>query len=148
MIRPARRSGFSLVEMLTALVLAGVLLGLGAPPVRRALAWARVRSARDLVASQLARARSVAVMRGGADLVLDVRRGRAWIEAVDTSTPASAVADAEGVRISADGLAGDTVRIGYDGMGIGRLASRTLRFRAGAVEARMTISSYGRVRTW
>lgn len=148
MVPRARAAGYSLVEVLFALALAGILLGLGVPPVRRALAWARVRSARDLVAAQLARARSLAVMRGGAELVLDLRAARAWVEMRDTATPASMVAEVGAVRIIADGALGDTVRIGYDAMGLGRLSSRTLRFRAGAVEARMTVSSYGRVRTW
>ena len=143
-----RRPAYTLIELACTLMLIAVLLGLAAPPLGRALAWTRVRAARDVVAAEAARARSLAVARGGADLVLDLRHARAWLTAPDTVTPPVEVADQRVVRLSADGADGDTVRIAFDALGLGRVASRTLRFRAAAAEARLTLSSYGRVRLW
>ena len=147
-MRPRNSPGYTLFELIIVLGLLGLLLGLAAPPVARALAWARVRTARDVVAMGTARARALAVARGGAELVLDLPRARAWIEAPDTATPPELVGDARWLRLSADGAGGDTVRIGYDDLGLGRMAGRTLRFRSGSAEARLTVSAYGRVRTW
>ncbi len=145
--RPAD-AGYTVVELIVVLALVGLLLGLAAPPVERALAWARVRGARDVVVMETARARALAVARGGAQLVLDLPRARAWIEAADTATPPESVGDERRLTLTAEGATGDTVRIAYDGLGLGRMAGRTLRFRSGSAEARLTISGYGRVRAW
>ena len=142
-----RRSGYSLLEITVVLLLLGVLLGLTVPPFQRALAYAEARSARDVVAGEAARARALAAARGGADVVLDVNRRRVWIEARDTATAPRPLGDGR-LRVWADGVAADTIRLRYDALGLGVLASRTLRFRAGVAEAGLTISSYGRVRSW
>ncbi len=142
------RPAYTIVELACALMLVAVLLGLAAPPLRRALAWTRVRAARDVVAAEATRARALAVARGGAELVLDLRHARAWLAASDTSTTPVPVADERLVRVLADGADGDTLRIGFDALGLGRIASRTLRFRAAGAEARLTFSAYGRVRSW
>ncbi len=145
---PPPPKGYTLVELMVVLALLALLLALAAPPVTRALAWARVRAARDIVAMGTARARALAVARGGAALVLDLPRARAWLEAADTSTPPEPVGDERHVTVTVDGAAGDTVRIAYDALGLGRMAGRTLHFRSGPAEARLTISGYGRVRAW
>ncbi len=147
-MRARTRPAYTLLELVATLALLAVLVGLAQPPLERALAWARVRTARDLVAMATARTRALAVARGGAALVLDLRTARAWIEAGDTCTPPEAIGDDRRLRLIADGAAGDTVRIAYDGTGLGRLAGRTLRFRSGTAEARLTVSAYGRVRAW
>lgn len=144
----SRSRGHTLLELCVVLALLALLIGLAAPPVRRAIALARVHAARDLMWSQLARARALAVARGGAGLVLDAARAQAWIEAADTSTGVAALAEAGTVAITVDGAQIDRVRIEFDGLGLGRIASRTLRFRSGGVEAGLTLSSYGRVRVW
>ncbi len=147
-MRKSTTRGYSLLELCVTLMLSALLIGIAAPPVRRALLCARVRSARDLVAAELAHARTLAVARGGAQLVLDLAGGRAWVECADTSTPPVRVASDPAVRLSADGNSGDTARIAFDGLGIGILASRTLRIRSAELEARLTVSGYGRVRAW
>jgi type II secretory pathway pseudopilin PulG len=145
---PRTRTGWSLVELTVALALMAILCGIAAPPLRRALVIARVRAARDVVAAELARARALAVARGGAELRLERRTGTVRVHAADTALEPVPVAVAGGVELEVDGVAGDTVCIGFDAMGIGRMASRTIRVRAAGVEAGVTISSYGRVRSW
>jgi prepilin-type N-terminal cleavage/methylation domain-containing protein len=147
-MRSPTRCGYSLVELCLVLALLALLAGMAGPPVRYALALVRVRAARDLVAGQLARTRSLALSRGGAGMVLDLSRAESWIEASDTATPVVAVADGRLVAIGVDGAAAGRVTIAYDALGLGRVASRTFRFRSGPAEARLTISSYGRVRSW
>ena len=56
--------------------------------------------------------------------------------------------DAFGVTLAADQHAGGVIILEFDGLGIGRVASRTFRIRRGATEARLTLSSYGRPRRW
>jgi len=147
-MRESSRPGHTLLELSVVLLIVGILLGAGLPPLRRAYGWVQARSARDAAAMQAARARALAVARGGADLVVDLRHARVWIEASDTSLPAVPLGDERRLTIAADGTPADTARIGWDGLGIGRIASRTLRFRVGTAEARLTVSGYGRVRTW
>jgi hypothetical protein len=40
------------------------------------------------------------------------------------------------------------VEIAFDALGLGRIASQTLRFRLESQEAGLTVSSFGRVRRW
>jgi Tfp pilus assembly protein FimT len=139
---------YSLVELVFVLMLLGLLAGLGAPPLRQALAGARARAARDIVSREVTRARALAVARGGAALLLDTRRPSVWIEAPDTVTAPRWLDVGDRLSVSADGAAADTVRIRFDRAGLGVVANRTLRFRAGNALAGLTVSSYGRVRAW
>lgn len=146
----APRLGTTLIEVLTVLAVLATLLGLAALPLRATLDRVAAAAARDAVASALVRARTLAVARGGARVVLELEPPRAHLltaggELVGDPLDLGA---AYGVAVSADGNAGVAVDLRFDAYGIGRMASRTLRFRRGAAEARLTLSSYGRVRPW
>jgi len=142
-----QRSGATLLELLVTLTLLGILYGLALPRARRGLDALRVRSARESAFGVAMRVRALAQARGGATLVIDVPAHT--ISAIDSQGIAaeSVHLAAFGVDILADGAA-DRVRLRYDGRGIGRMASRTIRFRKGSVEAGLTFSSFGRVRRW
>lgn len=139
------RTGFTLLEMLIALTVAGVLLAASVPSVREARDRLAVRGAREAVVGFLARARARAVSTGGARVVLEEDSARLvlWTEGLPSTTLAlgrefAVALDLPGAATSAE--------LRYDAVGVGRLASRTLRFRRGAAEAALTVSSYGRVR--
>lgn len=142
------RLGTSLTEMLLVLSILGICIALAATPARSGLDALRVRSAREAVFGMATRTRALAIARGGADLVIDLHAATATV--VDAS---GAIADRmtlapARIGIAVDGSAPARVILRYDGIGIGRMASRTVRFTKGSAEAGLTFSSYGRIRRW
>jgi len=76
-----RRSGFTLIEMITVVALIGMMVLIGFPKIRRALDKTNVRATRDALSTQAAIARAVAVQRGCRS-VLHVTSGSAatvWV---------------------------------------------------------------------
>lgn len=144
-----RNPGVTLIELAIALVVIGVLLGTGAVPFARALDRYAVRGARDALAAGLAHARATAIASGGAELVIDLRaaRYRVHIAGGSTAPPVDLRAQYR-VVVSADGQAADSIAFRFDALGIGRMTSRTIRFRRGRAEAGLTVATYGRVRRW
>jgi prepilin-type N-terminal cleavage/methylation domain-containing protein len=142
--------GYTLLELVVVLALLAIAIGLAYPATRAASdAWA-VRAARDATASVLAATRAAAIAHRGAELLVVPATGD-----VLTRTAAAPAAE-ERLRIGRDwrvalsspGFGGDTIAIRYDAIGLGRVASRTLRFERGSAAAGITIAAYGRVRRW
>ncbi|MGH7575917.1 MAG: prepilin-type N-terminal cleavage/methylation domain-containing protein [Longimicrobiales bacterium] len=147
-----RRPGVSLVELVVVLTILSVISAAGALALRRGLEVYGTRGARDSMASAVARARSLALANGAALLVVDPVAASLWIEAppgVRSGEPLR-LGDVFGVTVSADHHdAGDgPITLEFDGLGFGRVASRTFRIRRGSTESRLTLSSYGRPRRW
>lgn len=142
-------AGATLVELVTICTILGVLLAMAAPPLQRGLDRIAVVAARDALAAGVARTRAAAIGAGGATLVLDLARGSFEVHSAtgDTLVAARTLAQEFGVALSADGAA-ERVLLTYDGIGIGRLANRTIRIRRGDAEAGLTVSAYGRARAW
>lgn len=147
--RPAS-AGATLLELLTALALAATLLAAVAAPIVPALDRLAATAARDAVAGALARTRALAQARGGGTLVLAPAADRVWLEvgAGGALPPPLDLGREFGVDLSVGGSAPDTIRLRWDAYGIGRMASRTILLRRGRAEARLTVSTYGRVRKW
>lgn len=127
-------------------ILAG-LLGVTLPAAFRWRDAAAVRAARDELAGGLATTRAVAASHQGASLILDPAAGTFWIRARDgwESRP---VHFRDRYRVEVDPGSTGPVLFHYDGLGIGRLTSRTIRLRRGRAEAGITVSAYGRYRQW
>lgn len=147
-MRNTLHAGATLPELLILLSLTTVLGGMTvsvSSGVRDALA---VRAARDAAAVEFARARALAQLNGSARLHIDAASGVIRIEtpvgaAADTLAAAPITAQFR-VSIEVDG----SDRFEFDALGLGRLASRTIRFRRNTAEARLTLSTYGRPRRW
>lgn len=76
--------GFTLLEILTALVIMGVVMALGVPRFREFLSHESVRQARVTVTTRLAGARTVAVQRGcEAVLHFESSSSRVWTTACE-----------------------------------------------------------------
>ena len=137
------RRGFSLLELILVLLLVGAGAGAVLPGYRRHLDSLAVRGAREAAAALFSRARSEAPIHGGASVyieepgVMRVSSGGELIDEIDTARLFRVRLVIRGTPTSAE--------IRYDGLGIGRVASRTLLFQRGAAEASLVISSYGRV---
>ncbi len=149
-MRFQRSSGASLPELLTTLLILSLVGVGGVIALRRGLEVYGVRAARDSMASAVAKARALALVRGEARLVVDPGAASVWIEAPSGSRVGDALrlGDVFGVSVAADQHTGGPIIIEFDALGFGRVASRTFRLRRGAAESRLTLSSYGRPRRW
>jgi Tfp pilus assembly protein FimT len=142
-------TGTTLIELLLALCLLGILTGLAGPAVDRGVDRFAVRAARDELAAAVSRTQSSAIALGGAVLVLDPGHATFWIRSATRDTVLRPVdlAARHGVDIVTSGAA-DPVELVYDGLGIGRMTSRTIRLVRGTATATVAVSAYGRARTW
>lgn len=136
--------GFTLLELVVALALSAVVLGVGLPAARRSMERMAVVGAREAMVGMIVRARSEAVTRGGATVVLDASGGTVRVETSAGVVDAVDLASAFGVRLEL-GASRAEARLPFDGLGIGRITSRTVEVRRGGAVAGIVVSSYGRV---
>ncbi len=141
--------GATLADLLITLAILAVLLAMAAPRLVRARDAYAVRGARDAAASLIERAAALAGMRGGARLQVDPGAGELRAEAPPGQPAGQALRLTLqfGVVLSVDGHSGP-LALDFDGLGLGSIANRTLRFRRGGEEARLSLSLYGRPRQW
>jgi prepilin-type N-terminal cleavage/methylation domain-containing protein len=116
-----RRSGFTLMEMLTVLAITGVLLAVAYPRFGHATASMSVRSSKQEIAAYMAQARAAAIANGRAASF--VRSGNIILVALDNGTTLSTYASAQdlnqafGVTLSNPaGTTTDTVRFDPRGL--------------------------------
>ena len=98
------RKGFSLIEMITVLVLIGIIAAIGFPRLRDALEKQNVRSAKALIATLAATARGAAIQRGCA-ATLNMTVDSAWVTACGVNPPAA------NVQVGTKKLVGDEFRV-------------------------------------
>lgn len=142
------RLGFTLLEILSALVIMGVVLALGVPRFRDWMTHEGARAARLEVTTKLAAARSAAVQRGcQAQLNIDDVTARVWVTAckvqgVGTDTVGS-VADlsaSHGVTFTSDG---NLVSFSPQGLSFG-VSWIAITFSKGGYDVLLDISPVGR----
>ncbi|MGH7646128.1 MAG: pilus assembly FimT family protein [Gemmatimonadales bacterium] len=148
---PSSRTGFSLVELIVALVIAGVLAVFAVPLARDLGVRESVRGARRAFITHLARARATAVQRGcSAVLHMDAGAGAVWLTAcpltsggaaaVDTVGEVDNLMDRFGVSVTAGG---DSVL--YTPQGLAFAASSVpLTFSRGEHSASLEVTPVGR----
>lgn len=140
------RAGFTILEMITALVILGSAVAFSLPAMKRQVDRTAVLGAREELAGLLHRARAEAVSLGGAKLHLvadppavELRAGGALLsrrEFLDDYGPGISM------TLSRDRAEAE---LAFDALGIGRIASQTIRFTRGAAEAGLVVSAYGRL---
>lgn len=142
--RAGPSSGFTLLELITVIALLGLALGELLPAGSHLLDRMAVLGAREAAVGLIHRARMEAVARGGARLEVERFPPAMKIVAGTPSQTIEAVAFDEGVIMA---LSGDreSVELTFDAMGVGRVASQTLRFSRGSAQAELVVSSFGRV---
>ena len=140
------RAGFTLLEMMVALVLASLLLGWSVPRLRSKLDRWAVLGARETLVSIVGSARATALVRGEGWVQIDAATGAvAWGSGPD-SLGLNDLSDEWGVRVLDGPGVGTPVR--FDDLGRGQLASRTFTLVRGGATGGVSLSSYGRVRRW
>jgi prepilin-type N-terminal cleavage/methylation domain-containing protein len=140
------RRGFTLIELALVLAIAGVLAGVALTSAARAWHMLAVRAARAELVSLVGATRSAAVLAGGATLVIDVPRARAWIETAGGTRDPHLYDLAARHGVSFHTARGVPLLLRYDALGIGRLANATVVVRRGAAQSTFVVSAYGRVR--
>jgi prepilin-type N-terminal cleavage/methylation domain-containing protein len=142
--RHASRSGFTLLELVTVVFLLGLALAEGLPAARNLKDRMAVVGAREAVVGVFHRARMEAVARGGARIVLVV--SPPGVELWSAGARRSALDLAEGFDVEMALSTGrERAEIGFDPLGLGRVASQTLVFTRNGAEAGLVVSSFGRV---
>jgi hypothetical protein len=89
------------------------------------------------------------VHHGGADMQIDATTGTVRIISRDRVIDESAaITGMLAVRVQLDGTQATSATLVYDGLGLGRVASRTISLRRRSAVGGVTFSSYGRPRVW
>ena len=84
------RRGFTFTEMMTVIMLLGIIAALGIPRLRGSLEKQNVRSARAAISTMVSVTRSVAVQRG-CSATLNMNADSAWVTACGVNPPATSV---------------------------------------------------------
>ena len=139
-------SGYSLLELALVLVMAGILLLLATPALHHARDVFATRAARDYLITQLALARVLAPAHAGSEVRLDTAAAILAVRAGTREHVRTSLHERYGVAL---GLAGpESVALRFDGIGLGRMSSRTITLTRGSARAGLSISAYGRARPW
>ena len=141
---PATRHGFTLLELVVVLALLGVAIAELLPAARSQLDRMAVLAAREEVAGLLHRTRGEAMARGEAELVLTSVPPEAELVVRGDTLARARLEAAYGVTLMLS-RGRPEARLTFGPLGLGRVTSQTLRFRRGDAEARLVISSLGRV---
>jgi len=142
--RPQATFGFTLLELMTVLALLGVVLAGGLKKTSRMRDRLAVASARESVVGVFHRARMEAVASGGARIRLSASSASVQLWSGGVRRSDLGVGDVFGVQMSLSG-GRDEAEIRLDALGLGRVASQTIRMQRGMAEARLVVSSYGRL---
>jgi hypothetical protein len=139
-----RLAGYTILELLTVLVLLGLVLAALLTSARRQVDRMAVLGAREEVAGLFHRARSEAIARGGARILLTAEPARVELWAGEGVLALARLTDEYGVVLALSSGRPE-VELTFDALGLGRVASQTLRFARGGAEVRLVVSSLGRV---
>lgn len=140
-------SGRTLIELAAFLGIAALIFALGTARITSLIDRSAVSLAVEEGAVGLRATRRQAVSSGvGASWILDVARARAGVASGGDTAWGGLPGASFSVQVQAEGATGGVpVEVRFDALGIGRVASRTLTFRRGRAEQRLTISSLGRI---
>lgn len=136
--------GFTLLEVVTIVTLLALILGRAVPALGNLQDRMAVVGAREAAVGLFHRARVEAIANGGAILAIDAGRGILTLESGGEAILEKDLSAEYSVAIVLS-RARPGVRIAFDAMGLGRIASQTVRFSRGKAATFLVISSYGRV---
>jgi prepilin-type N-terminal cleavage/methylation domain-containing protein len=137
------RKGFTLVELMLALAVAGLLFGIALPRLSGALDHIEVASAANHLIAAHQRARMMAITRGQV-LVLSVQAANLAIRSRGQTAPLWTEAGPADSRVALEGPARQFI-FSPEGLSLG-LSNSTLRLTRGDASRTIVISRLGRVR--
>lgn len=136
--------GTTLLEMALVVALFAALAFAGLRGFARLSDHWAVNGARSALAELIRETRVRAVARGGARVVLSAADHQARLEVGGGVVRRVMLLDDFAVRLDLGGS--EEVQLVFDASGVGRLASRSVGLARGGANARIVVSSYGRVR--
>lgn len=140
----APERGFTLLELVTVVTLLGLGLAEALPAARNLLNRMAVVGAREATVGVFHRARMEAVARGGARIVLEASPAALELWSGGDLQSSINLAEEFGVEMALSS-GRERAEIGFDPLGLGRVASQTLVFDRNGAEAGLVVSSFGRV---
>lgn len=146
-VRLRPRSGFSLVEMMIAIALVGLLMAMAVPKIHDTVIKSEVRSARSAVASMYARARIYAVQQRK-PAVVNLNATSAWVTTpdagggLDTVGAVVNLANSYGVAVTYN-----TATLRFLPTGLANVAAPiTVRVSRGGKSDSVVVTGYGRLK--
>lgn len=136
--------GYTLLEAVTVLVLLATITAALTPAFRRYGDTAAVVAARESVVALITRARVMAAGAGGAAVHVGAAPSIARLTVGGLDVEVERLEDELGVVVDLGGR--EEVVLSFDALGIGRVASATLRFTRRRSERTLVVAAYGRVR--
>lgn len=139
-----KTQGFTLMELAVVLALLGLAISHLLSAARYQADQMAVLGAREDLAGILHRARTEAISRGGAEVVLTSSPPSAELLAGEDTLARAPIGESYGVAL---GLSRDRAeaRLRFGPLGLGLVASQTLGITRGDAEAFLVVSSLGRV---
>ena len=137
------RSGTTLLELTVVLVLIALAGTAILPAARRQADRAALVGAREAVAALAARTRTEAMLAGAASLRVRAADGELAVLTADSLIAVLNLGSQYGVTIELGGRT-TVAELHFDGLGLGRVASRTITLRRGQEEVELVVSAYGR----
>ena len=137
--------GHTLLELALVLLIVSMTVVSVLPAAGRYRDHLATIGAREAVAGLISEARALALRSGSASVHVAADPWRAWVSDQAGQRRAVALESDFGVHVASTG--GRTaVELSFDALGLGRVASQSLRFTRGGAESSLVISSFGRVR--
>ena len=136
--------GFTLLELVIVLALVGLVVSVLTPLAASLGDRMAVQAARESVVGVFHRARLEAVSVGESRIVLTAAPARVELWSGGILRSAVGLGKDFGVHMELSGD-GEGAEIRFGALGLGRVASQTIRFSRGAVQKTLVVSSYGRV---
>lgn len=143
-VRRVARRGFTLLELVTVVTLVGLALAEALPAARTLMDRMAVVGAREAAMGVFHRARMEAVARGGARMVLVASPAAVELWSDGNLRLGLDLAGEFGIEMTLS-AGGEVAEIGFDPLGLGRVASQTLTFTREKARAGLVVSSLGRV---
>ena len=140
------RLGYTLLELVFVLTLIAAGFAIVAPSYQRAHDRLIVRSARESLVGLIMRARSLAVVHGGAVVTLTAEPAGASLRAGGEFRDSLSLTEL-GVEMDLTG-GRPQAGLGFNSLGIGELAGQTVGLSRGSARSGLIVSAHGRVRRW
>jgi type II secretory pathway pseudopilin PulG len=137
--------GHTTLELLIVMAVMGIATASLAPTARKLRDRSAVVAAREALVGVLAEARIAAMTSGRSTVRITADPARVEALVGDSTIRDVAIGAEYGVAVALNGEV-TSVEIGFDALGLGRMAGQTIGFRRGDLSSELVVSSYGRVR--
>lgn len=144
---PGTQLGFTLLEILTLITLLALVFSLVLRPLSSLADGMAVRGAREAAVGAFHRVRVEAMAAGGARIRLVSSSAQVSLLSRGVVRASLNLRDEFGVEMALSG-GREEVELRFDALGIGRVASQSIRFSKGKARSGLVVSTLGRITRW